>query len=403
MPIRVDPSLICGWVAPGFEQVRAAFLRNFAERGEVGAACAAYHCGQKVVDLWGGYRNARTRAPWEEETLVLVFSTTKGLAAMTLAVAHSRGWLDYNERVAAYWPEFGQQGKDRITVRQLLSHQAGLCAIDEPLDVDTLADLGALATILARQKPAWEPGVRHGYHALSMGWYEGALLQRVDPCRRSLGQFFQDEITRPPGIEFYIGLPLDIPDSRLAAIRSFSLSALLHTDKAFWSFFTAVCNPRSLTARAFNNPGSALKDLSAPEGRRFLAVENPAYTGVGQVRAVARAYSALATGGSELGLRTETLGILTAPPVLPSGGVRDLVLHVDTCYSLGFIRPFDGLRFGSSDRALGMAGAGGSFGFADPDAQVGLAYAPNRMGMTVLGDRRADALIDALYRCLGSS
>ncbi|MBN1139503.1 MAG: beta-lactamase family protein [Anaerolineae bacterium] len=402
-----DSSLIHGQVAPGFEAVRAEFERNFAERGEIGAACAVYHGGRPVVDLWGGYRDARRRSPWEEDTLVLVFSATKGMAALTLAVAHARGWLDYDARVATYWPEFAQAGKGEVTVRQLLAHQAGLCAIDRPLDVDTLADLDALAAALAAQRPAWAPGTRQGYHALSLGWYEGELLRRVDPLHRSLGHFFQDEIAHPLGIEFYIGLPLDVPNSRLAALKVLGLIDLRSRARATIGaaagrrFFRAVCNPTSLAFRAFTNPGPTRKNLVALRDRRFLALENPAVTGIGQVRAMARAYSALATGGAELGVGPETLSALAAPPVPPSADRRDQVLQLEIPFSLGFLRPGNTYRFGSSDRAFGAPGAGGSFAFADPDAQIGYAYAPNKMGMTLLGDAREKALQDALYRCVG--
>ncbi|MGD8399208.1 MAG: serine hydrolase domain-containing protein, partial [Anaerolineae bacterium] len=365
-PSRVTP--IQGQVAPGFEAVHAEFARNFAERGEVGAACAAYHRGRQVVDLWGGYRDARTRAPWKEDTLVLVFSMTKGMAAMTLAVAHSRGWLDYDQPVAAYWPEFAQQEKGAITVRQLLAHQAGLCVVDERLDFDTLADPVALSDVLARQRPVWPPGSCHGYHALSLGWYEGQLLRRVDPQGRSLGEFFQDEIARPLDIEFYIGLPRKVPDDRLARMHLFRPADLLHLDATSRPFFRAALNPRSLAFRAFTNPRPTLDNLNALNDRAFLALENPAYTGVGQVRAIARAYSAFATGGDSLGLRRETLEALVAPPAPPPAGPRDEVLRTDTSFSLGFLRPFPGHRFGSSPRAFGAPGAGGSFAYADPDA-----------------------------------
>jgi CubicO group peptidase (beta-lactamase class C family) len=180
--------MIGGVVAPGFEPVRAEFEANFSRRGELGAACAAYHRGALIVDLWGGYRDFSRGERWEEDTLVLVYSTSKGLAAITVAMAHSRGWLDFDAPVALYWPEFAQNGKERVTVRQLLAHQAGLCAIDERLTADRLGDLDGLAEVLARQRPAWEPGTRQGYHALSLGWYEGELIRRVDPQHRSLGR-----------------------------------------------------------------------------------------------------------------------------------------------------------------------------------------------------------------------
>ncbi len=214
----VDRVSIEGHVSRGFEAVHEAFAENFARRGELGGACCAFRRGEKVVDLWGGIRNKQTREPWERDTMVIVYSATKGLAAMTLAIAHSRGWLDYEERVAHYWPEFAQHGKETITVRQLLAHQAGLFAFDEAVDRSVVADLDRLAVVLARQKPAWEPGTRQAYHAITLGFYQGELLRRIDPRRRSLGQFFQDEIASPLGLDVYIRLPEEIPNSRLATI-----------------------------------------------------------------------------------------------------------------------------------------------------------------------------------------
>ena len=186
---------------PGFEEVRAEFERNFAERGEIGAAVAAYWRGEKVVDLWGGRRAPDGDAPWNEDTMVVVNSTTKGLAAMTVAVANARGWLDYDAPVARYWPEFAQNGKGEITVRQLLGHEAGLVSLDEILRVDKLSDLDDMARLLARQKPAWPPGTRHGYHAMTIGLYMQELIRRVDPAHRTLGRFFHEEIARPLRIE----------------------------------------------------------------------------------------------------------------------------------------------------------------------------------------------------------
>src|SRR6478609_8109920 len=196
-----------GQVAPGFEEVRAEFERNFAERGEIGAAVAAYLRGEKIVDLWGGRRSPKGDEPWTEDTMVVVMSTTKGLAAMTLAVAHSRGWLDYEAPIAHYWPEFAQNGKARITVRQLLAHEAGLAVLDENLTIDQMHDLDLVAHVISRQKPAWAPGTRHGYHAMSVGLYMQEIIRHVDPKRRSLGKFFHEEIAEPLGIDFYIGLP----------------------------------------------------------------------------------------------------------------------------------------------------------------------------------------------------
>jgi CubicO group peptidase (beta-lactamase class C family) len=397
--VRIEVSLLQGEVSPGFEEVASEFEKNFAQREEVGAACAVYHEGRKVVDLWGGYRDREALAPWERDTLVLVFSATKGISALTVALAHSRGLIAYDEKVATYWPEFAQNGKENVTVRQLLGHQAGLCAIDEPLNPQVLADLDAVASILARQRPAWEPSTRHGYHHLSLGLYEGELIRRTDPQHRSLGRFFQDEIATPLGLEFYIGLPSEVTHSKVATIEGFTaLQMLLHMNTMPAGMVLGYMNPRSLTRRTFGNPKlRSPSDFNRPEYRR---VELPAGNGIGQVRSMAKAYGVFAAGNHELGIDEDTLKALTAPPTPPSLGSRDEVLKTDMSYSLGFNRPSKAFRFGSSGKTFGTIGAGGSFGFADPQAQVGFAYAPNKMGFHLWDDPREKALRDAVYRCL---
>src|SRR5689334_12985567 len=229
MSPQSDRAGIAGFARPGFEAVREAFVENFERGKELGAACAVYHRGEKVVDLWGGLRDESTGEPWEEDTMVIVYSTTKGVAGLTMALAHSRGLFDYDERVSAYWPEFAQQGKDAITVRQLLSHQAGLFALDEPLDASLVSDPDRLAAVLARQRPAWEPGRWQAYHGITLGFYESELLRRVDPKHRTLGQFFQEEMATPMGLDFYIRLPESIPDSRLATLQPFNMATALFT------------------------------------------------------------------------------------------------------------------------------------------------------------------------------
>lgn len=385
-----NPVEIHGFVKPGFEAVRAAFAENFAKRHEIGAACCVYHKGEKVVDLWGGVRNAATAEPWEEDTMALVYSATKGLSAMTLAVAHSRGWLDYDERVSAYWKEFAQNGKEKITVRQLLAHQAGLFALDEPLDKALVADLDRLAEVLARQKPAWEPGTRQGYHAVTLGFYEGELLRRIDPQHRSLGQFFQDEIAAPLGLDFYIRLPESIPDSRLATLIDPGFSEMLFGFPFRMAF--DVWNPHSNIRRALS--GSELAHDDAHIYPRDLEI--PAGGGVGTARALAHAYSVFATGGKELGLRDKTLQELTAPAIAPTHGFFDECIKGEAEFSLGFIKNCAGFPFGSPG-SFGHPGAGGSLGFADPAAQIGYGYIPNRKSVAMGGDPRDAALRKALY------
>jgi CubicO group peptidase (beta-lactamase class C family) len=386
-------SQVHGMVAPGFEEVRAEFERNFARRGEIGAAVAAYWRGEKVVDLWGGRRTPESDAPWNEDTMVVVNSTTKGLSAMTLAVANARGWLDYDAPVARYWPEFAENGKGAITVRQLLGHQAGLVLLDEPLTIERLRDLDDVARVLARQKPAWPPGTRHGYHTMTVGLYMQELIRRVDPAHRTLGRFFAEEIARPLGLDFHIGLPADVPAERLARLKTLTpwggLLALRYTPPAVTLKMIA---PGSLLRRSFVGVGAD------PNDRRYLEIEVPAGNGVGTARAIARAYSAFAEGGAEIGITPETFARVTGP--LPAIPPKDVVLGVRSYFALGFLRPGPGASFGSSPRAFGAPGAGGSCAFADPDARLGYAYVMNRLDYHLVDDPREKPLRDAVYRAI---
>jgi CubicO group peptidase (beta-lactamase class C family) len=379
-----------GAVRAGYERVRDAFSDNFTRRRELGGACGVYRDGEPVVDLWGGVRDRETHEPWQRETMVIVYSATKGFAAMTLALAHSRGWLDYDAPVAGYWPEFAEKGKARITVRQLLAHQAGLYALDTPLDRALVGDPDRLAVVLARQQPAWEPGTRQGYHAITLGFYESELLRRVDPRHRTLGRFFHDEIAAPLGLELYIRLPPQMPDTRLARMVSPSWLDIVHgfpLRLALDSF-----NRRSRIVRALR--GSELAIDAARVYARDLEV--PSGGAVGTARAIARAYGVFAAGGRELGLRQETLDLLAAPAVPPRCGFYDEVMKApDVRYSLGFMKPSAGFPFGSA-RAFGFPGAGGAFGYADPAAGLGYGYVTNRMGTSLSGDPRDVALRAAL-------
>src|SRR6266496_4462192 len=273
---KIQSSVIAGFVKPGFEAVREAFVENFTRRNELGAACCIYYQGEKVVDLWGGIRNKATGEPWEEDTMVLVFSATKGLSALAMALAHSRGLFDYDERVCTYWPEFAQQGKEKITVRQLLSHQAALFAFDAPVDKSVVADL--------------------------------------DPRHRSLGQFFQEEIAIPLGLDFYIRLPEEIPNSRLATLQLANMAlAMFHNPIPLT---LAAMNRHSPLHRAMvDNPGTLLPIDADHVYARNLEV--PSGGGVGTARAIAQAYSVFATGGRVLGVREDTLRQLMAPAIPP--------------------------------------------------------------------------------------
>jgi CubicO group peptidase (beta-lactamase class C family) len=384
-----------GYVSPGFDSVREAFAENFARRRELGGACCAVHNGETVVDLWGGVRNAITGEPWERDTMVIIYSATKGLAAMTLALAHSRGWLDYDEHVSAYWPEFAQHGKERITVRQLLAHQAGLYVLDEPVTRELVSDLDRLAVVLARQTPAWPPGERQAYHGITLGFYESELLRRIDPQHRSLGQFFQDEIAAPLGLDVFIRVPDHIPNSRFATMTRPSMLELFRGFPLRLALDTL--NRNSKISKALR--GSALPHDDGCVYARNLEV--PSGGAVGTARAIAHAYSAFATGGRELGLRRETMALLAAPAVPPARGFYDECMKMSgVAFSLGFMKPSAALPFGSA-RSFGSPGAGGAMGFADPDAGIGYAYVTNKMGTRLAGDPRDLALRNALDSALG--
>jgi CubicO group peptidase (beta-lactamase class C family) len=384
---------IHGFVSKGFEPVREAFAENFSRRKELGAACCVYHHGEKVVDLWGGVRNKATGEPWEADTMVLVFSATKGFAAIAMALANSRGLLDYEERVCTYWPEFAQQGKENVTVRQLLAHQAGLFAFDGRVDKTVVADLDQLAAVMARQRPEWPPGERQAYHAISLGFYEGELLRRVDPRHRTLGQFFQEEIASPLGADVYVRLPEEVPNSRLATVQLASPVGMLLGMP--WRLSLSSLNPRSPICRALVKPNPG--PLVPLDEERIYArnLEVPSGGGVASARGIARAYSAFATGGGELGLRPDTLQALMVPAVPPTHGFRDEAVKCEARFSLGFFRPSPRFPFGRPG-AFGSPGSGGSNGFADPERGIGYGYVLNRMGPNPVEDPRDIALREAL-------
>jgi len=385
-----------GFVRAGFDGVRSAFVENFAKRRELGGACCAYQNGQPVVDIWGGCRNGATGDPWEWGTMAVIHSASKGFAAMTLAIAHSRGWLDYEARVADYWPEFAQHGKDRVTVRQLLAHQAGLFAIDEPVDRATVADLDRLAVVLARQKPAWPAGERQAYHALTLGFYQGELLRRIDPQRRSLGRFFHDEIAVPLGLDAYINIPDSIPNAHLATL---SPPGWLEMLLGFPVRLTlATMNHRSNVYRALAiNPGTAVYlDADRIYARNL---EVPSGGAIATARAVARAYGAFANGGRELNLKPGTLALLAAPAIPSAHGFYDECMKGEAQFSLGFMKPGKTWRFGSAS-AFGAPGAGGAMGYADPTSGLGYGYVTSRMGTSLSADPRDAALRRALDAAL---
>ncbi|MGB8406280.1 MAG: serine hydrolase domain-containing protein [Mycobacterium sp.] len=396
LKVDVPPKMIHGDADEGYGKVADAFRANFAAGHEVGAAVSVYRDGRKVVDMWGGYRDGRTLSPWQGDTLVNMFSSTKGVAALCVAHAVSKGLLDYDDKVTDHWPEFAQHGKGEVTVRQLLAHQAGLCALSPNPTLADIADPARLSPILAAQKPAWTPGTRHGYHAITIGWYESELIRRTDG--RTLGRYLADEIAGPLGLDLYIGLSDTLDRTRVATLHQWKRHEVLrHLDVMPAGFLLGSLNPAGLLARSAAIPADVdpyRGDYNREDVRR---VEIPSANGTGTARSLAQLYGHAAVRGPELGFTPKVFKSLTAPPRIPSGGARDMVMRMDSAYALGFCKQFPRMVFGSSSRAFGTPGFGGSFGFADPDTGVGFGYVMNRLGFHLVSDPRELALRQALF------
>lgn len=376
-----------------FQAVREAFAGNFAARGEVGASVAATVDGRTVVDLWGGHADAARTRPWERDTIVNVYSTTKGMTTICALRLVDQGLLDLDAPVAKYWPEFAQAGKAEVPVRYLLSHRAGLPAVKEPLPQGSFYNWDLMTAALAKQEPWWEPGTKHGYHAVTFGWLVGEVVRRISG--KSLGAFFRDEVASPLGIDFYIGLGPE-HDARTADMVPFEPPAPGERD--LWAEIFG--DTESMTFKAFANP----PDLMMPgtvNTREWRAAEIPAANGHGNARALARVYGALARGGSIDGVQVLSQAAIEQATIVQSDGPDAVLMDLPTRIGLGFWLPSEMIKLGPNEHAFGHAGAGGSLGFADLDAGIGFGYAMNQMlSSPDLVDPRWSPLIDALYRSL---
>lgn len=384
---------IRGDVAPGFEAVRDAFEDNFTDRGEVGAACCIYVNDRKVVDLWGGLADRKSGRPWEEDTPVLVYSTTKGVTAICVHRLAQDRVLDLDVPVASYWPEYAAAGKARTTVRHLLSHRAGLPVVDAHLTPEQALAWDPAVQALAAQAPLWEPGTRHGYHAVTFGWLVGEVVRRA--TGRSLGRYLAEEVAAPLGLDLWIGLPpekeplvarllpagpLKVSREELAAMPPEQLERL-----------RAMAEKGSLMQRALN-PTDPPLSFNRPA---VHAAELPAANGIGTARSLARLYAA--TIGEVDGVRLLDEATLASATVEQSSG-PDAVLAVDTRFGSGFLlpSPFSPLM---GPRSFGHSGAGGSLTFADPDSGVAFAYVMNKMQQGLAADPRPAALVSAFGAC----
>ena len=382
MPI--DDHMIRGHVEPGFENVAAAFRENFSHRGDVGAACAVYLRGRCVVDLWGGLADADSGRPWERDTIALVFSAAKGPTATCIHRLVERGLLDIDLPIAHYWPEFGCNGKEAISTRMVLSHRAGLAAVDGDLSLEEVLAWDPVVSAIAAQQPNWEPGSMHGYHARSFGWILGELLRRI--TGQTLGHYLQREIAEPLGLRYWVGLP----EHELAAC------AKLIPPAGGSDAVAALLGEGSLTARVMSGPSKLFGYNQMWNRPEVLRAQMPSSNGVGDARSLARFYAAL--NGDISGVQVLGASQL-ARACEPQSRGPDAVIFRETCFGLGYsLQPM--LAPGAGPRSYGHPGAGGALAFADPDAGIGFSYITNTMQFDLSGDPRSPALISAMYACL---
>ncbi len=388
-----------GTCDPKFQEVQSEFERNFRERGEVGASVCVTVQGKKVVDLWGGFAQAETQQPWTDETVSIVFSSTKGATALCAHILASRGKLDLDAPVVTYWPEFAQAGKANVPVRMLLNHQVGLPAVREKLPQGAYANWDLMVDALAKEEPFWEPGTRNGYHALTIGWLVGEVVRRVSG--KSLGTFFRDEVAKPLGLDFWIGLPED-KEPRVAPMIAAKpdMDSLLTKE---------LLTPGTPAALAILNCGGYMGATPEYDTRAAHAAEIGGAGGITNARGLAGMYAPLACGGKLNGVELVNSDTLERMSQVSSATGRDAVLVIPSRFALGFMKSMDNRRGQAggrdsaitSEAAFGHVGAGGSFGFADPVAGMSFGYTMNCMGPGILLTDRGQSLVDATYRSLG--
>ena len=382
--------VIHGHVKPGFEPVRDVF-ENLWQEVEVGASFCAFVGNEKVVDIWGGWVDVDQSAEWQEDTLCNVYSTTKGLASAAIAALHSEGKLDFDEKVVTYWPEFGEAGKENVTVAQLLSHKAGLCGVDTKLEVADLYDWEKMTTLLAKQAPLWQLGTGAGYHAITWGYFPGELVRRI--TGKTLGQYFAEKVTGPIGAskDCYIGLP----ESELGRVATMN-----GPNRARKKPKKPDNPPRMppLYAKALLNPSvSPFRDASSDTWRM---AEIAAANGQANARGVATVYAALANGGELNGVRIMSAESIRETTRSEVELEKDLVLGRPMRRARGFMLNTEG-AYGPYPEAFGHAGAGGSIGFADPHNHVAVGYAMNQMQADMEASPHSLLLTSALYDCAG--
>jgi CubicO group peptidase (beta-lactamase class C family) len=397
---------ISGFYDPRFEAVAREFEQNFLERGEVGASVCVTLEGERVVDLWGGIARTATNAPWNEDTIGVVWSSTKGATALCAHILAARGKLDLDAPVAEYWPEFAQGGKEAIPVKMLLNHQAGLPAVREMLPPGAFHQWDFMVQALERQEPFWKPGTMHGYHAFTFGWLVGEVVRRVSG--KSLGTFFREEVAEPLGLDFWIGLP----EEHEARTAQLIFPPNPGPGDPIPAVFLAMADPTSVQFAAIANTGGYFSpgpDDFFFDSRASHAAEIGAAGGITNARGLAGMYAPLANGGSLNGVHLVNRDVLARMGAVSSAGLNAVIL-LHTRWSLGYPKSVDSHREPGatvddslilSEAAFGHSGVGGSLGFADPVERVSFGYVMNRMGAGAGINARGQSQVDALYRSLG--
>jgi CubicO group peptidase (beta-lactamase class C family) len=384
-----------------FLAVRAAFELNFQERGELGAGVCVQMDGRTVVDLWGGIAERRSGRPWERDTLVVVWSCTKGAIALCAHMLASRGQLDLDAPVARYWPEFAQAGKETIPVRWLLNHQGGVPAVRQPLRPGGTYDWSYMTDMLAAEAPFWPPGTRQGYHAGTFGHLVGEVIRRASG--RDLGDFFRDEVAGPLGLDFHLGLP-EQDEPRVAPIIRADPPPIGEPARRFME--DSINDPRGMQALTVRNTGRRPHDQDSREAHAAVL---PSQGGIATARGLAGLYAPLAAGGKSGTIELLDADTLAAASAVSSATGDDAMLRVGLRFGLGFMKSSDNRQAPAgardslilSEAAFGHAGMGGSLGFADPTVGLSFGYVMNKQGRGVLLNDRGQELVDALYRALG--
>lgn len=377
---------INGFCDEQFERVKNAFVRNFKSDLEVGASFAATINGKFVIDIWAGHADAAKTSPWEQDTIVNVYSTTKVMTVLCTLMLVDRGLLDLDAPVAKYWPEFAQAGKEKLPVRYLFSHTAGLPGFDEKIPIEALYDWDRIINLLAAQKPWWKPGTKSGYHAITHGYLLGELIRRI--TGKTVGTFFREEVANPLNADFHIGLPEEL-DSRVGELIPPEMPDL---EKVAEQFNFDV----TMAIKTLSNP-PLTAELSRT--RAWRGAEIPAANGQGNARSVARIISALACGGEVDNVRLLSLETIEKSIEEQSYG-PDLVLILPIRFGLGWGLTSKEMPIGPNPRTFYWGGWGGSLAVVDLDAKLSFSYVMNKMNSNLTGDIRTVRLVRALYKAL---